>query len=408
VDEEDVAVTRYPSLKEVATRAGVSFQTASKVLNGGPVRVAPATAERIEAAARELGYSPNSLARSLLRQKTMTIGLVAGSLSDPALAEFVVGAERRARSYGHSVLVGNLADDDDDGPALVRSLVERRVDGIIAASPQLEEDSEVAELLRRYGPAVSLHHVPGGGVPLVGSNHREVGRLAAEHLLSGGRRVLGTVSGPYRRRVVRSRLHGFEEAQREAGLEVAEDLVIEADWTPADAARAVRLLLERVPALDALFVHSDVMAVGVLDALASLGRAVPDDVAVVSCDDLPFAAFLAPPLTTVRIPFHDTGAACVELLLRLAGGKEVALEPLLLPVDLVVRDSSGPGWRAERPSGAAVGRTARGASRGRTVARGAPTDSRQAGSGPVGSEPLDRARGASRPPTGPETRGSGT
>ena len=159
---------RYVSIKEVAARAGVSFQTASKVLNGGNVRVSAETAARIIAVAESLGYRPNTVARSLVQRSTATIGLVAGDITDGALSQFAVAAERTARGHGHAVLVGNLAEDGEDGAAVVQMLIDRRVDGVIAAAPQLEGDLEVAEMLRRYVPAVSLHHVPGGGVPLVG------------------------------------------------------------------------------------------------------------------------------------------------------------------------------------------------------------------------------------------------
>ncbi|HEY3873791.1 MAG TPA: LacI family DNA-binding transcriptional regulator [Actinocrinis sp.] len=344
-----MAAGRYASLKEVAARAGVSFQTASKVLNGGRVRVSAQTADRILAAARELGYSPNTIARSLVQRSTCTLGLVAGDMTDGALAQFAVAAEQEARRNGHAVLVGNLDPAGDDGAEVVRMLLERRVDGVIAAAPQLEEDAQVAEMLRRHVPAVSLHHVPGGGVPVVGSNHRETGRLATAHLAGLGHRRIGTVTGPFRRRVVRSRLRGHEDALREAGLEPSEDLVAEADWTSGGAAHAARLLLDRERAVSAVFVHSDTMAIGVLSALAAAGRRVPDDVAVVGCDDMPFAEFLTPALTSVRVPFGETGEQAVRLLLRRIQEEPVPTEPLLLPVELVVRASCGgrPGTRAE-------------------------------------------------------------
>lgn len=117
--------------------------------------------------------------------------------------------------------------------------------------------------------------------------------------------------------------------------------MVEADWSPKGAAAATRLLLERVPFLDAVFVHSDLMAVGVLGAVEASGRRVPDDVAVVSCDDLSFAAYLRPPLTTVRVPLRETGAQAVEMLLRRLSGEDVDVETVLLPVELVVRQSSG-------------------------------------------------------------------
>jgi LacI family transcriptional regulator len=155
--------------------------------------------------------------------------------------------------------------------------------------------------------------------------------------------VVGTVTGPFRRRVVRSRLRGYEASLRAAGIEPNEDLVAEADWTPTGAAAATRLLLERVPETSAVFVHNDAMAIGVLSAIARSGRHVPDDVAVVSCDDMPFAEHLAPPLSTVRIPFAETGARAVELLLERIGGAPPPTEPVLLPVELVVRESCGTG-----------------------------------------------------------------
>jgi LacI family transcriptional regulator len=332
---------RYVSIKEVAAKAGVSFQTASKVLNGGNVRVSEETAARIMAVAERLGYRPNTVARSLVQRSTATIGLIAGDITDAALSQFTLAAERTARRNSQAVLVGSLAEGGEDGAAVARMLIERRVDGIIAAAPQLEADPEVADLLRRYVPAVSLHHVPGGGVPLIGSNHRAGGQMVTEHLIRLGHTTIGTVTGPFRRHVVRSRLHGYEDALRAAGIEPGEDLTVESDWTPGGAAAATRLLLQRDPAMTAIFVHSDTMAIGVLSALAYAGRRIPEDVAVVGCDDMPFAAYLIPPLTSLRVPFAETGEQAVGLLLRSIAGEPPPEEPVLLPVELIVRASCG-------------------------------------------------------------------
>jgi LacI family transcriptional regulator len=332
---------RYVSIKEVAARAGVSFQTASKVLNGGPVRVSAETAARIMDVAKELGYQPNTIARSLVQRFTSTLGMVAPDATDVAISQISVAAEQAARRQGHAMLVGHLSPGGEDGADIVRALIERRVDGVIAAAPQVEDDAEVAELLRAYVPAVSLHSVPGGGVPVVGSNHRETGRLATEHLLALGHRTIGTITGPFRRRVVRSRLHGYEDALRQAGIEPEEDLVVEADWTLRRAAGATRLLLQRRPRITAIFVHNDTMAIGVLSALAAAGCQVPADVAVVGCDDVPLAEYLVPPLTTVHVPLAETGEQAVDLLLRRIRGDPPPEEPLRLPVSLVVRVSCG-------------------------------------------------------------------
>jgi LacI family transcriptional regulator len=369
---------RYVSIKEVAARAGVSFQTASKVLNGGNVRVSAETAARIMAVADSLGYRPNSVARSLVQQSTATIGLVAGDITDGALSQFAVAAERTARKHGLAVLVGNLADDGRDGAAVVQMLIDRRVDGVIAAAPQLEGDPQVADMLRRYVPAVSLHHVPGGGVPLVGSNHRAGARTATEHLIRLGHTTIGTVTGPFRRHVVRSRLHGYEEALRAAGIEPGEDLAVEADWTPGTAAAATRLLLERDPEMTAIFVHSDTMAIGVLSALVAAGRRVPQDVAVVGCDDMPFAEYLRPPLSSLRVPFAETGEQAVELLLHSIAGEAPPVAPVRLPVELIVRESCGGRAQASVQSGAQAsaqsGAQASAQSGGQASAQKTPTD----------------------------------
>ena len=147
--------------------------------------------------------------------------------------------------------------------------------------------------------------------------------------------------------MVRSRLRGYEDTLRDSGPEPEEDLVVEADWTAGSAASATRLLLERERALTAVFVHSDAMAIGVLSALAAAGRRVPADVAVtvavtvVGCDDMPFAEYLTPALTSVHVPFVETGQQAVQLLLRRIQEEDVPTEPMLLPVALVVRDSCG-------------------------------------------------------------------
>jgi len=332
---------KFPSLKEVAELAGVSFQTVSKVLNGSAVRVAPETAERILKAAAQLNYSPNAVARGLVQQATSTIGLVVGDITDLALARFAVGVDQAARRTGHAILVVNLDRDGRGWAPAVRALFEYRVDGIIAAAPQLEEEEDFGELLRSRVPSVSLQHVPGGGIPVVGSSHRHVGEVATAHLVRLGHVRIATITGPIDRRVVGSRLRGWEAALRDAGLDSASELVAEGDWSAESGARCLRELRGRDPSISAVFVQSDLMAVGVLGAASELGVRVPGDLAVVSCDDMPWAGFLSPPLSSVRLPYTETGEHAVELLLEMLRGVEVEPRPVLLPVELVVRRSSG-------------------------------------------------------------------
>ena len=329
----------------------MSFQTAGKVLNGKG-SVSPETRERILEAAKGLGYVPNALARSLVTRSTCTIGIVASDLADAELARFVVGAEREARRRGHGVLIGNVDREGTDAERYLRMLLERRVDGILAAAPQMERDERVGEILRGPTPAVSIHRVPGRGISLVGSDHRRTGLLATEHLLRLGHRRVATITGSEDRQVTRHRLEGYRRALEEAGIRFDPALVESGNWEADGAYEATCRLLDRAPGATAFFAQTDVMALGVLSALRERGLAVPEERAVVGCDDIPLAAHAAPPLTTVHVPFYETGETAVRLLLDTIAGRVEKPERVLLPVRLVVRASCGGGKVAKgTPSG---------------------------------------------------------
>ena len=318
----------------------MSFQTVGKVLNGKG-SVSPETRERILEAARGLGYVPNTLARSLVTRSTCTIGIVASDLSDAELARFVVGAEREARRTGHGVLIGSIARGGTDADRYLRMLLERRVDGILTAAPQMERNARIGELLRGPVPAVSIHRVPGGGVSLVGSDHVKTALLATRHLLDLGHRSVATVTGSDGRQVTSLRLKGYRMALKDAGVEFDPALVEGGYWEADGAYEATLKLLDREPGITAVYAQNDTMALGVLSALHERGLGVPDDCAVVGCDDIPIAAHAIPPLTTVHVPFFETGETAVRLLLDLIAGGETRPRRVLLPVQLVRRASCG-------------------------------------------------------------------
>ena len=328
------------SIKTVAARARVSFQTASKVLNGKG-SVSEQTRQRILDAASDLGYVPNAVARGLVTRSTRTVGVISSDLSDDVLAQFVVGAEREARQQGHSVIISIVGEDSGDGARYLRTLVEQRVEGILLAAPELERQPRLGEILVPTVPAVSIHAVPGAQVTLVGSNHVETGLLATRHLLEHGHRRIGTIAGPRSRRVVHSRLRGYEQALQEAGIRFNTAFVEEGDWQVDGGYLAASRLLARAPDLTALFVQNDTMAIGVLSLLHQRGRAAPDGCALVSCDDIPAARHTIPPLSTVRIPLSETGATAMRLLLERIAEPNGEPRRVLLPVELVRRGSCG-------------------------------------------------------------------
>ncbi len=337
------------SVKDVAANSGVSFQTTSKVLNGKG-SVSEQTRKRILSAATDLGYVPNILARSLVTRSTQAIGLVASNFSDPNLSRFIVGAEQEARRQGHAVIIASIEPDGTGGHRAVRALIERRVDGIVLADPPAEEDARYARLMKHQIPIVSLHDVPGGGLLTVGSNHVQSGLLATRHLTDLGHHRIGTITGPHGGRLAQSRLRGYRQALGEAGLADDLTLVEESDWQISGGFEATRRLLSRRPDLTAIFAQNDTMAIGVLSALDTLGKDVPEACAVVGCDDIEMAAYTRPPLTTVRVPFYETGEEAIRLLLRMIASGSSGVRGTLLPVQLVARASSGAGLSLFRQS----------------------------------------------------------
>jgi LacI family transcriptional regulator len=328
------------SIKDVAARAGVSFQTVSKVLKGKG-SVSPETRAWILEVADQLGYVPNAVARSLVSQRTGTIGIVASDFSDYVLAQFVVGAEQEARRQGQCVIIGIVDQDGSDSGRYIRLLMERRVDGILLAAPQLEQNTQVREMLSGELPVVSLFYIPGIRILKVGSDHQETGFIATRHLIELGHCCIGTIIGPKERRATQHRLRGYQRALEDAGIVYNADLVEETNWEAAGGYDAVLRLLTRVPEITAIFAQNDTIAIGVLSALHDQGLRVPDDCAVVGCDDIPIASHTIPSLTTVHLPFYETGEAAMRLLLDSIEHRDVESQRVLLPVHLVERSSSG-------------------------------------------------------------------
>ena len=330
--------TRHVSVKDVAARSGVSFQTTSKVLNGGG-SVSEGTRARILQAASDLGYVPNLQARSLVMQRTKTVGVITGDFSDPGLSRTLAGAEQEARRQGYGLMLASIGPQGSGTEYALPAMMERRVDGILLAAPQMEQDDAIGQVLDGAVPVVSVNHIAGGAVTTVTADDEQAGYLATDHLLERGHRVIGTLTGPRGRRLSQSRARGYRKALDEAGVESAGDLVEEAGVDVVWSIAALRRLLARRPDMTAIYCQHDLVAVGALEALRELGRRVPDDCAVVGCDGIDSAAYTSPPLTTVHVPFYDIGAEAMRLLLKMLTDGATRQHDALVPVQLIVRSS---------------------------------------------------------------------
>jgi LacI family transcriptional regulator len=329
------------SLKDIAAKAGVSYPTVSKVLQGKGT-VSPQTRANILQAAEALGYVPNVVARSLVSQKTSTIGIVVSDFGDVALSQIFVGACREVDQQGLSIVIGGVDPAGEQSIHHLRMLLERRVDGIVLLAPHLEKEKSIADLLDGRLPVVSTYPLMNKSFSQVGTDGFFTGRIPTQHLIALGHSRIGTITGKSNRSVAEHRLLGYREALEAAGIPYHSEWVEEGDWQFAGGYKAACTLLERAPDLTAIYAQNDVMAVGVLSALHDLGVRVPDDCSVVGCDDIPLSTYTFPSLTTMHIPFGELGEMTVKLLLDLITQRVTEPQKVLLPTRLVSRNSSGP------------------------------------------------------------------
>ncbi|WP_199432970.1 LacI family DNA-binding transcriptional regulator [Qaidamihabitans albus] len=333
-----------PRLDHVAARAGVSRSTASRALNDDGY-VSPGAREAVLAAAEELGYSPNQAARSLVTRRTGAVALVlsepeAKVLDDPYFAVVMRAAFHELAAVGDQLLV-MFVDSREDVRSTVRFLDGGHVDGALVFAPH-KGDRLPAALRDLRLPVVFGGRTGSGdrGLYTVDFDNEAGARLAVDHLFELGRRRIATVAGPSDHPAAVARLTGWRDGLAAHHLD-GDGIQEEGDFTLGGGERAMTLLLDRCPDLDAVFAASDPMAAGALRALRAAGRRVPDDVAVVGFDDHPtLAPALNPPLTSVHQDPREQVREMVAMLTRLLGGRPVRARHRVLPVSLVRREST--------------------------------------------------------------------
>jgi DNA-binding LacI/PurR family transcriptional regulator len=330
---------RRATIRDVASHAGVSHQTVSRVINGNP-NVPVITREKVMATISELGYVPSPMARGLISNRTHSIGIVADDISDQFFARVVAGAERAARERGYYLMIGSVEPEDDERGYL-RLMLERRVEGLLLARPSVPlQPGDLVPVMQAGVPIVSVgsSHVPGLAVDV---DNRQGGYDATTHLLEHGHRSIATIVGPADWPSSAARLEGYRKALHEAGVPYDETLVEQAgDWGLESGRTAAARLCEGGASFTALFAHSDLTALGAIRQLRLSGLRIPQDISVVGYDDLPVAAYVDPPLTTVHQPMEEVGALAASLLLdQLVEGAGRVDEERLLPAELVSRQS---------------------------------------------------------------------
>lgn len=326
-------------IKEVAQRAGVSPGTVSNVLNR-PERVAVATRARVQQAIRELGFVRNGSAATLRAGQSRAIGLVVLDVGNPFFVEVARGVEDVVSDRDHAVILCNSGESPGREARNLRVLAEQRVRGVLITPA--DEDLSMLEGLRDRGVAVVLvDHPASGDLCSVSVDDVAGGDLAVTHLLDRGAERLAYVTGPLGIRQCVERRKGARRALRNAGLpaRALEDVVVPEMNAGGGALAAEKLLAGGVP--DAIFCANDLLALGVLRALAQAGVRVPDDVALIGYDDIEFSSAAAVPLSSIRQPTYQLGKIATELLLEECDDPSGhAHQQIMFQPELVVRESS--------------------------------------------------------------------
>jgi len=345
----DESEARRATIRDVAAKAGVSIGTASKALNGQG-RLRAETRDRVAAAARQLGFSPNILARGLLAGRTYTVGLITtdsfGRFSIPVM----LGAEDALGAGEMSVFMCDTRDDQAREQQYLTMLLARHVDGLIVTGRRIEPRPSIGRGLGTpvvYAMTQSLDT----DEPAILPDDYAGGQMAAQHLLAAGRRRLGHITGPERFLAARKRASGFCDAIAESGSKFSAHDVLYGEWSEAWGRQGASILLHSNPDVQAIFCGSDQIARGVSDALRMAGRLVPDDIALIGFDNWePMACGADPPLTSIDMCLEDVGRVAAEHLLSAINGAPTN-GTHTVPCRLVVRGSTGIAQAAVNPQG---------------------------------------------------------
>jgi LacI family transcriptional regulator len=334
------------TLADVAKLARVDKSVVSRLINDDSrLVIKEETRLRVIAAIRELNYHTNAAARSLRTSQSGTYGLLIPDFANPIYAEIIKGAEQAAIEHGSLLLTGTAFVDRPG--RYVEMLASGRVEGLILATDRLDPDT-VAALIATGQPVVSVNQRVRGIARAVVADDERAGRLAVEHLLELGHERIAHLRGPVGSDTAERRLDGYQTALRAAGIEPDPELVVGGDYTSEAGAAAMHELLAVRPRPTAVLVANVASSVGAFTAARAEGVRIPEGLSVVAIHDIPLAANLWPPLTTVRMPLAEMGRAGVLALVDPESTAGIVV--VRKPTELVVRESTGPAARTRRRS----------------------------------------------------------
>jgi LacI family transcriptional regulator len=334
------------NIRDVAKLAGVAPITVSRVINGSD-NVTQDTRRRVQQAIDQLHYVPNTLARSLRSRHSHTIALIVPDIANPFWTTVARGVEDTAAENDYRTILCNTDEDPAKETNYLNLLVERRVDGVIIA-PATREKKRLALLKQLQVPCVLIdRRVEGFKADRVYGDSRTGARLLMDHLIGLGHRRIALINGPRTISSAQDRADGYRDSLEAHGLAVEEDLVFQGEFKQESGYRLAKQVLARGRRPTAIFAANNFIAIGALQALQEAGLRVPDDIALVCIDDVPYLSALDPFLTVAAQPAYEMGESAAQLLVeRLAGRQSSEACEVVLAPQLIIRRSCGQGQRS--------------------------------------------------------------
>jgi len=332
------------TIKDVAQAAGVSTQTVSRVMNKFSY-VSDETRQRVEEIVEQLGYRPSTLARSLIQQRSYTLGVVTFGLKHIGPSRTLNGIADKADQLGYMLLMKEIENTNRFND-VIDSFLSRQVDGILWVAPEIGDNHAwVDEGLEKISvPILFVAMQPRKGIPSVSTDNYRGAVMAIQHLLDCGRKKIGHISGPSDWWEADERKRGWRDALQTAGMDVSEQYCVEGNWSSASGEQALIQLLNSFPDMDAVFVANDQMALSVLREALRQGIRVPEQLAVVGFDNIPESAYFYPSLTTISQDLQMLGEQSVQNIVEMIRSRQenqpVLARSMFIQPTLLIRESS--------------------------------------------------------------------
>lgn len=327
------------SIKEVARAAGVSIATVSRALSS-PEKVSAASMRKVQAAIAELQYHPNIVARNLRSARAHSLLVLVPDISNPFFSLVIRAIEDRAHEKGYSVLFGDTRDSPSREREYIRLVESRLADGIIQLRPDAQGDASNGQV-RRFA-YINLCGAERTSGPTVRIDNVHGAREMVEYLISLGHQRIGVITGFSTNAHTVDRMEGYKQALAAASIPFDQQLVAEGDYSMWSGLGMANQYCRMDNPPTALFCMNDEMAIGACQTLKSNGFRVPEDVSVTGFDNIDYARYSDPPLTTISQPADQMGKMATDLLLRLIDGEELSQAQYILPYEFIIRKSTGP------------------------------------------------------------------